>query len=124
MMTAKKKTAHLANTNADDVGMEPPPLRERIIVEDVSNDKDDVDDTDVKPPPMGRGHRDRRPNARMPQEEILFLQTAFKELDDNLHFQFVQQAIKDAKEHGDRALLCKYVTSLVFNQISAKAGLK
>ena len=48
----------------------------------------------------------------------------FKDLNDDLHFQFMQQAVKDVKETGDTALLCKYVTGLIFNQMSAKAGLK
>jgi len=36
----------------------------------------------------------------------------------------VQQAIKEIKEEGDTKLLCQYITGLVFNQMSAKAGLK
>ena len=57
------------------------------------------------------------------------IQTSFSyrlrsKLNNDLHFQFMQQAIKDVKEKGDTTLLCKCVTGLVFNWMSAKAGLK
>jgi len=60
----------------------------------------------------------------MPHTEFVFLQTPFDMLNDDLHFQFVRQAIKEIKEKGDTKLLCQYVNGLVFNQMSAKAGLK
>jgi len=47
-----------------------------------------------------------------------------EELDDDMHFQFMQQAIKDVKDTGDCTLLGKSVTGLVFNQMSANASLK
>ena len=107
----------------------PPPLlqREQVVVEDVdenSDDEEDGDDDDEPPPPMGRGQRERMHNVRMPHSEFLFLQTPFEELNDDLHFQFVQEAIKEIKDKGETKLLCQYVTGLVFNQMSAKAGLK
>jgi len=125
-----------STSNEDDienVSAQPPPLRERIIVEDVSDDEDDGDDeydedddddVEEEPPTMGRGHRAKRPNVKIPHAEFAFLQTPFEKLNNDLHFQFMQQAIKDVKEKGDTTLLCKYVTDLVFNQMSAKAGLK
>ena len=112
---------------------QPPPLRERIVVEDVDEDssddeededEDDEDTDDGIDPPMGRGHRERRHNVTMPHSEFLFLQTPFEELNDDLHFQFAQEAIKEIKTKGETKLLCQYVTGLVFNQMSAKAGLK
>jgi hypothetical protein len=51
----------------------------------------------------------------MPHSEFLFLQTPFEELNDHLHFQFVQEAIKEIKTKGETKLLCQYVTCLVFN---------
>ena len=114
----------------------PPPLlqREQVVVEDVDEDSDDEeggddDDEDTDdgigpPPPMGRGQPERMHNVRMPHSEFLFLQTPFEELNDDLHFQFVQEAIKEIKDKGETKLLCQYVTGLVFNQMSAKAGLK
>lgn len=123
-----------------------PPLRarERIIVEDVSDSEDDdedegddegsfdaadveslfVDDVNREPHPMGRGHCAKRHNVRIPTTQYTFLNTAFQDLNDDLHFQFMQQAVKDVKEKGDATLLYKYVTGLIFNQMSAKAGLK
>jgi len=71
---------------------------------------------------MGRGHRERRHNVTIPRSEFVFLQTPFEELNDDLHFQFVQQAIKEIKNKGDTKLLCQYVTGLVFNPMSAKGA--
>lgn len=73
---------------------------------------------------MGRGHRERRHNVTIPRSEFAFLQTPFEELNNDLHFQFVQEAIKEIKNKGETKLLCQYVNGLVFNQMSAKAGLK
>jgi len=61
---------------------------------------------------------------KRPHTEFAFLQIPFGELNNDLHFQFMQQAITDVKEKGDTTLLCKYVTGLIFNQMSAKACLK
>jgi hypothetical protein len=74
--------------------------------------------------PSGRGHRVRRHNVTTPSSEFLFLQTPLEELDDDMHFQFMQQAIKDVKDTGDCTPLGKSVTGLVFNQMSANASLK
>ena len=110
--------------------------RERIIVEDVRDDEDNEEDEEdnedeeddecganVEPPPSGRGHRDKRHNVTIPHTQYTFLNTVFEDLNDDLHFQLMQQAVKDVKEKGDTALLCKYVTGLIFNQMSTKAGL-
>jgi len=117
------------SSSDDDSDYEPPPplrQREQVFVEDVNEDSDDedIDDDIGPPPPMGRGHRETTHNVRMPHSEFLFLQTPFEELNDDLHFQFVQEAIKEIKHKGETKLLCQYVTGLVFNQMSAKAGLK
>jgi hypothetical protein len=92
------------------------------VSDDEDEEDDDDDDDGMDPPsiPIGRGHRERRHNFRMPHTEFAFLQTLFEKLNDDLHFQFVQQAIKDAKEKGDTKLLCQYVTGLVFNQMKPK----
>ena len=125
-----------SSSDDDSVYEQLPPLRQReqVVVEDVDEDSDDEEDGDNDdedsddgirpPPPMGRGHRERTHNVRMPQSEFLFLQTPFEELNDDLHFQFVQEAIKEIKNKGETKLLCQYVTGLIFNQMSAKVGLK
>ncbi len=127
---SEEENSSSSDDNSD--GEQPPPLRERIVVEDVDEDSDDEEDEDEDDedtddgidPPMGRGHRDRRHNVTMPHSDFLFLQTPFEELNDDLHFQFVQEAIKEIKNKGETKLLCQYVTGLVFNQMSAKAGLR
>jgi len=120
-----------SSSDDDDSDYEPPPplrQRDQVVVEDVDEDSDDEedgnDDDEDTDDGMGRGHRERRHNVRMPHSEFLFLQTPFEDLNDDLHFQFVQEAIKEIKNEGETKLLCQYVTGLVFNQMSAKAGLK
>ena len=83
---SSKEDSTCSEDDIDDVGAQPPSLRDRIIVKDVSDDgddeddEDDVDDVDVDPPSisMGRGHRARRHNGTMPHTDFLFLQTPFK----------------------------------------------
>ena len=70
------------------------------MIEQMTYDENDIDDADVDPPPipMGRGHRARRKKVIMPHKEFLFLQTLFEKVNNDLHFQFMQQVIKDVKE--------------------------
>lgn len=90
-----------------------------IIVEDVSEDEDDDDE-----PSTRRSQRRRTHNVTISEQDYVFLHTTFEELDDDMHFQFMQQAIKDVKESRNTTLLGKYVTGLVFNQMRAQANLK
>lgn len=78
---SKEEVSTSSVDDVNGVGAQHPPSHERIIVEDGSSDEDDgddkhnedgADDGDVEPPPMGRCHRERRHNVRLPHKQFLF----------------------------------------------------